>query len=122
MTRALRWLSFGVALGALFVAERRRPLRRQKEPGAERVGRNLAIGLLAASTTALSELPIVSPVQRMAERRRIGLLRQMKMPRVLRMAIGFLLLDYTLYLWHGLNHRVPFLWRFHAVHLSLIHI
>jgi sterol desaturase/sphingolipid hydroxylase (fatty acid hydroxylase superfamily) len=30
--------------------------------------------------------------------------------------LGFLLLDYTLYLWHRLNHRVPLLWRFHAVH------
>jgi sterol desaturase/sphingolipid hydroxylase (fatty acid hydroxylase superfamily) len=26
------------------------------------------------------------------------------------------LMDYTLYLWHVLTHRVPFLWRFHAVH------
>jgi sterol desaturase/sphingolipid hydroxylase (fatty acid hydroxylase superfamily) len=25
-------------------------------------------------------------------------------------------LDYTLYLWHVLTHRVPFLWRFHQVH------
>ena len=30
--------------------------------------------------------------------------------------LGFLLLDYTLYLWHRANHRAPFLWRFHAVH------
>ena len=30
--------------------------------------------------------------------------------------LGFLLLDYTLYLWHWLNHRAPLLWRFHAVH------
>jgi sterol desaturase/sphingolipid hydroxylase (fatty acid hydroxylase superfamily) len=37
-------------------------------------------------------------------------------PRALRMILGFLLLDYTLYLWHRLNHRVPLLWRFHAVH------
>jgi sterol desaturase/sphingolipid hydroxylase (fatty acid hydroxylase superfamily) len=26
------------------------------------------------------------------------------------------LLDYTLYVWHVLTHRVPFLWRFHVVH------
>jgi sterol desaturase/sphingolipid hydroxylase (fatty acid hydroxylase superfamily) len=25
-------------------------------------------------------------------------------------------MDYTLYLWHVLTHRVPALWRFHAVH------
>ena len=29
---------------------------------------------------------------------------------------AFLIMDYTNYLWHRLNHRVPFLWRFHLVH------
>lgn len=116
MIKRWGWLAFGVALGALFVAERRRPLRRQKEPGPERIGRNLTIGLLAAATTAAAEMPIVAPVQGLAERRRLGLLRQLPMPRALRVALGFLLLDYTLYLWHRLNHRAPFLWRFHAVH------
>jgi sterol desaturase/sphingolipid hydroxylase (fatty acid hydroxylase superfamily) len=116
LSRLLKWLAFGAALGALFVAERRRPLRRQKEPGPGRVGRNVVIGLLAGATTAASELPIVAPVQRLAERHRIGLLRQVRMPRPLRVVLGFLLLDYTLYLWHRMNHGAPFLWRFHAVH------
>jgi sterol desaturase/sphingolipid hydroxylase (fatty acid hydroxylase superfamily) len=26
------------------------------------------------------------------------------------------MMDYTLYLWHVLTHRIPFFWRFHAVH------
>jgi sterol desaturase/sphingolipid hydroxylase (fatty acid hydroxylase superfamily) len=116
LKRSLKWLAFGAALGALFVAERRRPLRRQKEPGTARVGRNLTIGLLAAATTAAAEMPIVAPVQRLAERRRLGLLRQFPMPRALRVVLGFLILDYTLYLWHRLNHHAPVLWRFHAVH------
>jgi sterol desaturase/sphingolipid hydroxylase (fatty acid hydroxylase superfamily) len=119
VTRTLKWLAFGVAVGALFVAERLRPLRVRKEPGAARVGRNLAIGLLAAATTASSELPLVAPAQHLAERRRLGLLRSLplrRLPRVLRVVLGFLLLDYTLYLWHWLNHRAPGLWRFHAVH------
>lgn len=110
------WLAFGVAFGALFVAERRRPLRRQVERGPSRVGRNLTIGLLAAATTAASELPLVAPVQRLAERRKLGLLRQIPLPRAVRTMLGFLLLDYTLYLWHRMNHHAPFLWRFHAVH------
>jgi sterol desaturase/sphingolipid hydroxylase (fatty acid hydroxylase superfamily) len=117
--RSLKWLAFGVAVGALFVVERLRPLRVRKEPGPARVGRNVAIGLLAAATTAASELPMVAPAQRLAERRRLGLLRSFplrRLPRVLRLVFGFLLLDYTLYLWHWLNHRTPGLWRFHAVH------
>lgn len=115
----IRWIAFGVAVGVLFVAERLRPLRAPKEPGPSRVGRNLAIGLLAGATTAASELPIVAPAQRLAERRRLGLLRSLPLrhfPRAIRFVLGFLLLDYTLYLWHWLNHRAPGLWRFHAVH------
>ncbi|MDQ6762288.1 MAG: sterol desaturase family protein, partial [Bacteroidota bacterium] len=30
--------------------------------------------------------------------------------------IAFLIFDYTNYLWHILNHRIPLLWRFHLVH------
>ena len=117
--RSLKWLAFGVAVGALFVVERLRPLRAAREPGPERVGRNLAIGLLAAATTAVSDLPVVASSLQLAERRQLGLLRSTplrRLPRVLRTVLGFLLLDYTLYLWHWMNHRAPALGRFHAVH------
>jgi sterol desaturase/sphingolipid hydroxylase (fatty acid hydroxylase superfamily) len=111
-----RWIAFGVALGALFVAERRRPLRTRRDPAPTRVPRNLAIGLLAGMTTAAMEWPLVAPAQRLAEARGLGLLRRLPLPRAVRIVLGFLLLDYTLYIWHRLNHTSPLLWRFHAVH------
>jgi sterol desaturase/sphingolipid hydroxylase (fatty acid hydroxylase superfamily) len=111
-----RWVAVGAAVGALYVVERLRPLRNRREPGPARSARNLAIGLLAGATTAASEWPLVEPAQRLAERHRLGLLRRVRLPRAIRIALGFLLLDYTLYVWHRLNHRVSFLWRFHAVH------
>ena len=114
--RHWRWVAFGVAAGALVVVERLWPLRLRKDPAPARIGRNLTIGLLAAATTAASEMPLVAPVQRLAARRQIGLLRVLPLPRALRIVLGFLLLDYTLYIWHWLNHRTPALWRFHAVH------
>jgi hypothetical protein len=92
-------------MAALLVAERRRPLRVRKEPGPARIGRNLAIGLLAGATTAASEWPVVAPVQALAERRRLGLIRRLGLPPALRVVVGFLLLDYTLYLWHRLVTR-----------------
>jgi len=116
MGKRWAWVAFGAAMVALFVAERRRPLRVRKEPGPARIGRNLAIGLLAGAATAASEWPVVAPVQALAERRRLGLMRRLGLPPALRVVVGFLLLDYTLYLWHRLNHQVPFLWRFHVVH------
>jgi sterol desaturase/sphingolipid hydroxylase (fatty acid hydroxylase superfamily) len=111
-----QWVAFGAAVSALYVLERLRPLRARKEPGAARVGRNLAIALLAGATTAASEWPVVAPVQRLAQRHRLGLLRWLPLSRAARLVLGFLLLDYTLYVWHRLNHRVPFLWKYHAVH------
>jgi len=71
---------------------------------------------MAAATTAIAERPIVAPLQRFAERRRVGLLRWLPLPKPVRVVLGFLFLDYTLYLWHWMNHRSPFLWRFHSVH------
>lgn len=50
------------------------------------------------------------------ERRRWGLLKQMRIPSWLEALLAMALLDYTLYLWHILIHRVPALWRFHSVH------
>jgi sterol desaturase/sphingolipid hydroxylase (fatty acid hydroxylase superfamily) len=114
--RRWRWVAFGLAVGALAVCERLRPLRARKDPAPARVGRNLTIGLLGAVTTAASEMPLIAPVQRLAARHRLGLLRRLPLPRAFRIVLGFLLLDYTLYLWHWLNHRTPALWRFHAVH------
>jgi len=47
-----------------------------------------------------------------------GLLNLMAMPLVLRVTLGVLLLDFSIYLWHLLNHVLPILWRFHRVHHS----
>jgi len=109
-------LAVGVAAGALVVLERRRPLRRRREAGLARLARNVSIGVTAALTTAAADLVVVGPAQRLAERHRLGLLRAVRLPRVVRFVLGFLLLDYTLFLWHWLNHRSASLWRFHAVH------
>ena len=60
-------------------------------------------------------MPVVAPVAALAVRRRLGLLG--RMPHGwLRTVLSLLLLDYSLYAWHVLTHRVPALWRFHAVH------
>src|SRR2546427_10360543 len=96
-------LGFGAAVGALFLLERMRPLRSRKEPGAARVGRNLTIALLAGATTAASEIPLVSPVQRLAERRRVGLLRRRPTPGGPRGVLGFLISRSTPYLSSRLN-------------------
>jgi sterol desaturase/sphingolipid hydroxylase (fatty acid hydroxylase superfamily) len=101
---------------ALLAIERRRPLRKRREPEVRRVARNLGLGAVAAVVTAALEIPLLAPAARKIEERRLGLIHQLPLPRPVRVAAGVLLLDYTLWWWHWMNHTVPFLWRFHLVH------
>ncbi len=47
-----------------------------------------------------------------------GLLHFLRLPGWAHFVVGFLLLDLFFYYWHRLNHKIPFLWRFHNVHHS----
>jgi sterol desaturase/sphingolipid hydroxylase (fatty acid hydroxylase superfamily) len=78
--------------------------------------RNLVFAGLAAATVNLLERPIVEPLAGLVERRRLGILHAWRLPRPLHVILAIVLLDYTLYVWHVLVHRVPWLWRFHLVH------
>jgi sterol desaturase/sphingolipid hydroxylase (fatty acid hydroxylase superfamily) len=53
---------------------------------------------------------------RLAEERELGVVQRLVQSRVARQALTLLLLDYTLYAWHVLLHRVPLLWKAHQVH------
>jgi sterol desaturase/sphingolipid hydroxylase (fatty acid hydroxylase superfamily) len=113
------WLSLlvvGGAFGALLWLERRRPLRRPVESKAVRTGRNLAVAALSAAALRVAEGPVTTPLAALVERRRWGLLKRLDLPAWLEVPLAVALLDYTLYLWHILTHRVPWLWRLHQVH------
>lgn len=105
----------GTALG-LMLLERRRPLRRPTQAENARDLRNLAIAAAAGATVRLVENAIVVPLAALSARRRWGLLNRLGLPRRARLVLGLALMDYTLYLWHILTHRLPLLWRFHRVH------
>lgn len=110
------FLLIGGALGTLLWLERRRPLRRAVESKSRRDGRNLAVAALSLATAQFVEKPVTLPLTQLVERRRWGLLKQLQLPRSLETVLAAALLDYTLYLWHILTHRLPFLWRFHQAH------
>jgi sterol desaturase/sphingolipid hydroxylase (fatty acid hydroxylase superfamily) len=113
------WLSLllvGGAFGALLWLERRRPLRRPVESKGRRTGRNLAVAGLSAAAIRLAETPVTAPLAALAQRRRWGVLGRLGLPAWLEVPLAVALMDYTLYLWHVLTHKLPFLWRFHQVH------
>jgi sterol desaturase/sphingolipid hydroxylase (fatty acid hydroxylase superfamily) len=105
----------GLLLGLLLL-ERRRPLRVEKESKLRRVQRNLAVAALSAITIHFVESPVLTPLAEMVKKKRWGLLKQGRLPRIVETLAALVLLDYTLYVQHVLHHRVPLLWRFHAVH------
>ena len=117
--RVPAWLSAPLVVGAfglLWLLERRRPLRASVEPKLRHDARNLAVAAVAAASLQLCERPLIEPLTALVERRGWGLLKRARLPRLVEVALACLLLDYTLYLWHVLTHRVPFLWRFHVAH------
>jgi sterol desaturase/sphingolipid hydroxylase (fatty acid hydroxylase superfamily) len=108
----------GVAL--LLWTERRRSLR---DPSAaleghrgERLATNLAMASLSAGAAHVAMTPVVEPLSRRVERQRASLVQRLPGPAWLRDAIAVVLLDYTLYWWHVLEHRASWLYRFHQVH------
>lgn len=80
-------------------------LRKRKEDSFTHNGRNLCIGLVSFLFLTLTE----KPLSQYLTKKKIGLFPHMGLCHLF-------LLDYTLYLWHRLNHRSSFLWRFHRVH------
>ncbi|MGI4955715.1 MAG: sterol desaturase family protein [Janthinobacterium lividum] len=101
---------------AVMALEHRAPLRgaTQREPA--RTARNLALGLLSMAVVAAAEGPLVGRLAKTVEARRWGLAQRLRGPAWLRDTLAVLGMDYTMYVWHVLTHKVPFLWRFHLVH------
>jgi sterol desaturase/sphingolipid hydroxylase (fatty acid hydroxylase superfamily) len=113
------WLNATLICGTfatLLWLEHRRPLRRQTERKLTRNIRNLAMVAVSATAIWLIERPVANTLAQFVERKQWGLVQYLQGPAWLTVSLSVLLLDYTLYLWHVLTHKVPVLWRFHRVH------
>lgn len=100
----------------LYVWERKWPLRQAIESTRIRTGRNLMMAGITAITLQMTERPLISRLSRLVTRRRIGMLKSLPLPFWLEVPLAVILMDYTLYWWHVLTHRLSWLWRFHVVH------
>jgi len=79
-------------------------------------GRNIALGLGNKVIVVVAFATLFGLAETWAGEHRIGLLRLTDWPVWGEAILVFLLLDLWTYIWHRLNHVVPFLWRFHRVH------
>lgn len=86
------------------------------------VALNLVMGAINSLAVALVFVALWLWAAEWAFANDFGLLNQLSIstpiPGWLRALFAVLILDAWTYCWHRLNHRIPFLWRFHKVHHS----
>ncbi len=84
--------------------------------------RNLVLGAFNAGVVALVFVGLWFAAATWAEQQGFGLMNWLgsnfNIPGWARMIAAMLLFDLWTYLWHRMNHVVPFFWRFHRVHHS----
>jgi sterol desaturase/sphingolipid hydroxylase (fatty acid hydroxylase superfamily) len=113
------WVTPAVIAGGFLLfalLETLRPLRRRRESRLPRAGRNFAMAGLGFAVIELLQIPLLLPISRRAAEGSLGLLGLLGARGLFGSAAAILLLDYTLWHWHRVNHRVSFFWRFHSVH------
>jgi sterol desaturase/sphingolipid hydroxylase (fatty acid hydroxylase superfamily) len=108
---AFYWLLF-ILVAALEVA---RPSRRARGDSGERIGVNFGLGLLI---TIVQMAPFFTAYSAalFASEYRIGLMPLIDIPFYLSCLVGFLLLDFSGYIFHRASHQIPLLWRLHRIH------
>ena len=102
----------------LFLLEKRRQLRRRTQPAGQRTIVNTLTGIPAFVLLRLLFLPAVVKLAKKNEQLQWGLNYRYNAPAFVKVAVAFLIMDFSNYFWHVLNHRFPWLWRFHVVHHS----
>ncbi len=107
-----------LALAILWLVEGVLPMFEGRSARARHGARNLALGVGNAAVTALIFAAATLFVTEGARERGFGLLHLLGLPGWARIAVAVVAFDAWQYLWHRLNHRIPFLWRFHQVHHS----
>ena len=105
-----------LAIGTLFLLEKRFALRKQRLPLLQRLKTNATIVSIAMPALRLALIPAQVKAAALADRKKLGLLQLLNLPPLLRHTLTFIALDWANYLWHRLNHRWPIMWQFHQVH------
>ncbi len=103
----VRAIVIGSWIAALIWFENRRALRKVHRSKLRRDIRNLLVAVPAAGVMQALEMPVAFKLSEFAQNKKLGLLPTLSLPPVVAGLIGILLLDYTLYWWHFLTHRVP---------------
>ena len=100
----------------LFLMESISQLRIRKEKRIRRALVNALVSVPSFIGLRLLLLPAMVWMAYQNQEWQTGLTYLFNFPRAIEAVVTFILLDYSNYLWHILNHKIPVLWRFHLVH------
>lgn len=103
-------------LGAMWVLEGLVPMFEGRRGRARHGAANVALGLANAAVVAFAFAAATLAATEWARENGFGVVRWLGMEGVAAAVGAFVLIDLWQYAWHRLNHRLPLLWRFHAVH------
>ncbi|MEP6664308.1 MAG: sterol desaturase family protein, partial [Verrucomicrobiota bacterium] len=106
---------FGIFI-LFFLLEKLFPLRKSKAALLGRLIVNGGVTVLAFLIAMIIVRPAAMKALNWSSEEPFGLLHWFSVPGWAQFIIGFLLLDLSFYYWHLLNHKIPWLWRFHNVH------
>jgi len=94
------------------------PYRPNSVSKLRRVAINIAIALLNAVLVNILFRGAIAKTALYAGEGGFGLLKMWSLPYWVKLIMTIAVMDFVLYIWHLLNHEMPFLWRFHQVHHS----
>jgi len=112
-----RYVIAAVMLATLWTAEALIPMYAQRSRRLAHGAANLGLALINAAVAYLAAFAILYTSE-YSHTHGLGILHLFNMPLGLSWVLALLMLDCWQYWWHRINHRIPLLWRFHAVHHS----
>lgn len=84
--------------------------------------KNIFLGMLSSLLAILLFSYITGFIMDVCKTNQIGILHLLPLPAPAIYITGYILLDFWMYIWHTLNHRFRFLWKFHQVHHTDIYM
>lgn len=100
------------------IFELTRPYRRPSVSKKKRLVTNISLTILNSALISLIFASATINTALYVSGNHLGLLNMISLPFWPKAFLGVLFMDFMLYIWHLLNHEIPFFWRFHRVHHS----
>ena len=118
MQYSARLSSFWGGLLFFLVFELLVPYRPSSVSKVKRWVNNLGLTLFNTLVLQLLFAGVIVRTAAYVTTQQLGVLNMVALPPWVKLLVIVAFMDFMLYIWHLLNHEVPFLWRFHRVHHS----